>query len=150
MVYDENQREQIRDWSYRFGLCRNRNWIVRTNMTRCNLWWKPNKTTMRPMVRVWCMPKMKLSCHDRSDRVRSMIKTRQDSDVTDHIGLVYSKIEIELSGLGMVCDENQTRQWLDRSYRCDLHWKWYWTIMIDWTECSLWQKLERTIAWPII
>ena len=39
------------------------------------------------------------------------MKTRQDNDVIDHIGLVYIKIETELSRpieLGAVCDE--TRQ----------------------------------------
>lgn len=38
-----------------------------------------------------------LSCRTRSDRMHSMTKTRQDNDVIDHIGLVYSEIEIELS-----------------------------------------------------
>ena len=53
---------------------------------------------MRPMVRVWSMPKTKLSCRDRLDHVRPMTKTRQDNDVIDHIGLVYTEIEIELLG----------------------------------------------------
>ena len=38
-----------------------------------------------------------------------MMKTKQNNNVIDSIGLVYAKIEIELSGLiwpGMVCDEN--------------------------------------------
>ena len=122
MVYDENQRGQRCDQSYRSGL--RRNWIVETNLTRYDLWWKPNKTTMRPMVRVWSMPKTKLSCRDRLDHVRPMTKTRQDNDVIDHIGLVYTEIEIELLGHiwpGVVCDEYQIGQWLDWSYRCDLY-----------------------------
>lgn len=38
-----------------------------------------------------------------------MTKTKQDNYVIDCIGLVYAKIEIELSGpfrLGVICDEN--------------------------------------------
>lgn len=47
-----------------------------------------------------------------------MIKTRKDNDMTDHIGLVYAKIENELSRpieLGAVSYENQKRQRHDRS-----------------------------------
>ena len=36
--------------------------------------------------------KMKLSYRDQSNQVRSMLKTRQNNDVTDHIGLIYAKI----------------------------------------------------------
>ena len=50
------------------------------------------------MVWVWSIPKTKLSCCDWLDRVRSLIKTRQDNDVIDHMGLDYAKTEIELSG----------------------------------------------------
>lgn len=53
--------------------------------------------------------KTKLTCHDRSNHVWSVTKTKQDNDVIDCIGLVYAKIETELSGpfgLGAICDEN--------------------------------------------
>ena len=43
------------------------------------------------------MPKMKLSCCDRSDQVQSKKKTRQDNDMINHIGLVYAENDIELS-----------------------------------------------------
>ena len=33
-----------------------------------------------------------------SDQVRSLTKTKHKNDVIDHIGMVYAKIEIELSG----------------------------------------------------
>ena len=52
------------------------------------------------------------------------MKTRQDNDMTDLIGMVYAKNETELSWsirLDVVCDENQAWQWPDRSYRCGLH-----------------------------
>ena len=56
------------------------------------------------------MPKMKLSCYDRLDRVQSLMKTRHENDVTNRISLVFVETKIELSGLisqGGVCDENQ-------------------------------------------
>ena len=52
---------------------------------------------------------MKLSFRDWSDYMRSMIKTRHDNDMMDHIGAVYTKMEIELLwliGSSVVCDEN--------------------------------------------
>ena len=42
-----------------------------------------------------------------------MTKTKQDNDMTNHIGLVHTKIKMELSGpiqQDTICDENQTRQ----------------------------------------
>ena len=72
------------------------------------------------------MLKMILSCLDWSNQVQSMMKTRQDNDMTDHIGLLHSKIETELLGpiwSGIVCDENQIGQRLDNSYKYGLHWK---------------------------
>lgn len=57
---------------------------------------------------------------DRSDRVQSLIKTRQDNGVVNHIGLAYIEIKIEIEielsrpiESGVVCYENQTGQ------RCD-------------------------------
>ena len=41
--------------------------------------------------------KLKLGYCDRLDRVRSIMKTRQDNDMTDHIDLVYTEIETKLS-----------------------------------------------------
>lgn len=55
------------------------------------------------------MPKKKLNFHDRSDRLLSIIKTRQDNNVIVSIGLVYAKIEAELSGSiepSVVCYNN--------------------------------------------
>ena len=40
---------------------------------------------------------MKLNYHDRSDKACSMMKTRQDSGVTNPRGAVYAKIETEWS-----------------------------------------------------
>ena len=52
---------------------------------------------MWPIVEVRSTLKMKLSFHDLLDWVRSMIKTRQDNNVTDYLGALYTKNEIELS-----------------------------------------------------
>ena len=40
---------------------------------------------------------MKMSYHDRSDRVSSMMKTRQDNNMTDYTGVVYVENGNELS-----------------------------------------------------
>lgn len=40
--------------------------------------------------------KMKLSFHDRSNLVWSVIETSQDNNTIDHIGLVNDEIETEL------------------------------------------------------
>lgn len=57
---------------------------------------------------MWSTSKSKLSCHDQSDYVQSVTKTRQDHNMTDRISLVYTENDIELLGpirLGVVCDE---------------------------------------------
>ena len=41
---------------------------------------------------------MKLSYRDQSNQVRFVMKTRQNNDVTNHIGMVYTKNDTELSG----------------------------------------------------
>ena len=63
----------------------------------CSLWRKRNKTMTWPILQVQSMPKTKLNCHDRSERVRFMTQSRQDNDVIDHTGVVYAKNRIELS-----------------------------------------------------
>ena len=60
------------------------------------------------------------------DRVWFMMKTRQENNVLDCISLAYAKTETKLPkpiNSTTVCDENQTRQWCDQSYKCNLHWK---------------------------
>lgn len=58
-----------------------------------------------------------------------MEKTRLENDVTGCISLVYAEIETESQllepiWLSVVYDENQTGQWRDRSYMCNLQQKW--------------------------
>ena len=72
---------------------------------------------------------MKLSYREWLDGVEFVTKTRQDNNGTNSIGLVYAKNKIELLwliGLSTVCDDNQTEQRRDRSYRCVLRQKWKW------------------------
>ena len=70
--------------------------------------------------------KKKLSSCDQSNRDRSMTKTKQNNEVTDHISLVYAEIDIELLGpiwSSTIYDKNWTGQWLDLLWMYDLRWK---------------------------
>lgn len=54
------------------------------------------------------MSKMILNYHDQSDRVSTVTKTRLENDVTNHIDVVYTKNDIELSRSiksGVIYDE---------------------------------------------
>ena len=42
-------------------------------------------------------PNVKLNYRDWSEQVQSVTKTNQDNDMTNHINLVYAKIETKLS-----------------------------------------------------
>lgn len=53
------------------------------------------------------MSKTKLSCHDRLDQVRSMMKRRQENEMTERTGVIYIENEIEKLWsieLGTICD----------------------------------------------
>ena len=43
-----------------------------------------------PIIKVFFMSKMKLNCYDPSNKVQSMIKTKQDNDMIDRMGVVYA------------------------------------------------------------
>ena len=104
-----------------------------TDQIGCLLWRKPNGATTWLIVQMWSMQKMKLSCHDRSNQVRSMTKSWQDNDVTDHIGLLYVETKTQLSWpiwLSVVCDVNQTGHRCDQLYKCDLHKKQNFVMML--------------------
>ena len=58
------------------------------------------------------MLKSKLNFWDLFDRVRSVMKTRQDNDMTNRTGALYTKNDIELLwpiGLGVIYDKSKTR-----------------------------------------
>ena len=78
------------------------------------------------IVQVLSLSKMILNYRDWFDRLQSMINTRQDNNMIDHIGVIYVRNDIELSWLiesGVDCDKNQIRQQRDWSYRYSLHQK---------------------------
>lgn len=41
---------------------------------------------------------MKLTCRDQLDRAQFVTKTKQDNNMIDHIGLIYTETEIKLLG----------------------------------------------------
>lgn len=43
------------------------------------------------IVQVQSVPKMKLSFNDQSDQVRFIIKAKQDNNMTNIIGIVYTE-----------------------------------------------------------
>ena len=113
-ICDKNQIGQRLDWLYKSDLCWKWYEIVVTNQFGYRLWWKPNRTMTWLIIQMQSTLKMKLSCHDWSDWVWSVTKTRQDNDMTNHVGLLYTKIKIELLGpiwSGVVYDENHKGQW---------------------------------------
>ena len=66
---------------------------------------------------------MKLNYYDQSDGVQSMMKTRHDNDVIDHIGAIYTEIGTELWWSiiqDVVNHEKETGQRCDQSYWCEL------------------------------
>ena len=48
-----------------------------------------------PIVQILTMPKMKLNYHDLFNKVRSMMKTRHDNDVTDRASLYRNQINYQ-------------------------------------------------------
>ena len=42
-------------------------------------------------------PKLELNCHDQSDRMRSIMKSKQYNDVIDLTSLIYVENESKLS-----------------------------------------------------
>ena len=55
------------------------------------------------------MPKSKLNYRGLFDQVRFVMKTKQDNDMTDHVGAIYAKNDNEQSWLirlSVACNEN--------------------------------------------
>ena len=55
IVYGEDQIGQWHDWFYRCDLCRNQNWIIMTDKTKCDQSRKPDRITMWLMVNMWSL-----------------------------------------------------------------------------------------------
>ena len=64
---------------------------------------------MWQIIQVLSTPEMILNYRDQLDQVSTVTKTRQDYDVTDYTGVVYTKNDIELSWSirsSVNCDKN--------------------------------------------
>ena len=102
---------------------------------------------------MWSTPKTILNCRDWLYWMWYIMKTRKNNDMIDCIGVVYTKNKIELSwliGQGAVYDKKQTGKIYGRLYRCNLHRKRNWVVVINCTRWDLWLKLDRTIMWLIV
>ena len=55
------------------------------------------KTRTQLIVQVWFTLKSKLNSYDQSSRLRSIKKTKQDNDVTNHKGVISVEYDTELS-----------------------------------------------------
>ena len=88
VVYDKNDTQQWRDQSYRCALHWKRYWTIVTYRTKCDMWWKLNRTMTWPIVLGRYMRKNKLNYRDQSSRVRSMTKMTQDNDMTNRTSSV--------------------------------------------------------------
>lgn len=67
--------------------------------------------------------KSKLNCQNWLDKMQSITKTRQDNDVTNCIGVIYTEKDIELLLLirqGTIYDEMKIGEWHDQLYMWDL------------------------------
>ena len=131
MVYHEKHIVQWYDRSHRCDLCKIRYWTIKTCQIVYSLWRRRERTMTWSIVQVRFTQKIKINYHDRSNRVWSIAKTRQDNDMIDGIDVVYVKIRIELSWpiiQGAAYHKKQIGEWRDLSYRCDLFKKWYWPI----------------------
>lgn len=83
-----------------------------------DLWWKTNMKMMWLIVQVRSTPKLELNCDDRLDKMRSIMETKQDNNVIDHIGVVYAEKGIQLSWLireDAIFHKKKRGQWRNRS-----------------------------------
>ena len=75
---------------------------------------------------------------------RSCLRRNRNSTIgTYSTGCGLCRKETKLSwliGPSAIYDEKHIKQWRDRSSKCSLRRKQYWTIMIDQIECQLWQS----------
>lgn len=122
-------------------------------LTRCGLSLKQNRIATWLIVQVRFMPKTMSSYCDWLNQVQFVMKTRQNKDMINCIGVVYAKIETILSGpiwLCAVCDKNQTRWWHDRFYRCGPCRNWNWTVRTNRTQYGKLPKWDRTTTWSMV
>lgn len=153
MVYEEDETRSQHGRLYRYALHYKWSWTFTIVATwygiRRRLDWKMTWL----IVQVRSTSKSKLHYHDRLDKMRSILKSRQDNDVTDRIGITFVKCIIELSRpirQDTVHLEKKTRQWCDRLYRCALRRMRYSTVKIDWIVYGLWWRWDKPTILAII
>lgn len=149
----ENQKRQWCNRIYGYGLRRKLYSIIRTYRSRYGVLWKSGKTMMWHILQVRPTLKRKLSCRDRSNQLRTIMKTKPDSEMTDHKGAVNVEIKIELSWPirpSANFYEKKIGQWSDWSYIWGLCWKQNWHIMTDRAKCDLWRKPNKKMIWSIV
>ena len=69
VVYHKKMTGQQCDWSYRCDLCKIQYKTVKTNRLMCSLWWRWDRITTWLLIHVRFTLKMKLNCHDQSDKI---------------------------------------------------------------------------------
>lgn len=122
------------------------------NMIRNTMKTRLEKTTWL-IVQVWSTSKSELHYHDRLDKMWFILKSRQDNDVIDRIGITFVKCTTELSRpirQDTIHLEKKTRQWRDRLYRCALRKMRYSTVKTDWIVYGLWWRWDKPTILAII
>ena len=79
-----------------------------TDMTGYNLCQRLDKVTWL-IIQVWFMLKLELNYQDWLDKMRSIMKNKEDNKVTDRTGVIFAQQDTELLTLirwGMVYNED--------------------------------------------
>ena len=120
--------------------------------TGYGLWWKLDKRMTWPNEKVCSTPKTILNCHDQSDQVSSVIKTKQDKrDWSNRFSLCQnqnSNIGNYLTRCHLWRKPNRITMWSIIQVHSTL--KMYWIVMTDWIKSSFWWIQERTMTWTIV
>lgn len=109
VICEGNQMRKWHDRLYKCGLRQKQNWVAVIYRIESSLWRKLNRTTTWSIIKIWSMPKSKLTYQYRFDRMRSVMKTKQGNDVTHRTCTVWAENEIQLSwpiGSGAIYYEN--------------------------------------------
>ena len=99
------------------------------------------------------MPKKIINNSDWLDWLWSMMKARQDKDMTNRTSAFYAENKTEMSwpiGLSAVCDENHPKTTTWSIIDSGLHWKHNWAIVIDRIGYYLCWKTYSTTMWLIV
>lgn len=120
-----NKIRQENDMTYRIGTIYTENKIELSPPIGLGVVYEENKIEKQHdrSYRYGLHWKMKLSYRDQSNWLLSVMKARQDNDVTNCIGVIYTEKDIELLSLirqGTIYDEMKIGEWHDQLYMWDL------------------------------